>query len=250
MNKAFAWIPLAFVIGGLVGYWGPSSDLQELEKRAKNVEKAKAAPARSDGFGSFASMVNIPAPSGSRRRKSREKPAAEAAPSGGASESASPGKEPAEASQKGGEEPKRPTPEDLRSRIEEASELWRTRIDLAKARTVEKFGLDASGQAKFEDALEGLNARLRDSIQAIADILAEQESMTPELGIRLMGDVTTAMAETYDAIGECVPEDMRGEVSNLQMTDFIDPMVAEPLIAVQGKLEPEAFQDGDGRRGR
>ena len=65
-----------------------------------------------------------------------------------------------------------------------------------------------------------------------------------------MGDVTTAMAETYDAIGECVPEDMRGEVSNLQMTDFIDPMVAEPLIAVQGKLEPEAFQDGDGRRGR
>jgi len=52
-----------------------------------------------------------------------------------------------------------------------------------------------------------------------------------------MGDLSTTLAETYDAVGACVGEDLRGEVSNLNLADFIDPSVAEPLIAVQGKLD-------------
>ena len=61
--------------------------------------------------------------------------------------------------------------------------------------------------------------------------------MTPELGVRLMGDVSTALAETYDAIGACVGEGKRDEVSNMNLADFIDPSVAEPFVAVQDKLE-------------
>jgi hypothetical protein len=44
------------------------------------------------------------------------------------------------------------------------------------------------------------------------------------------------MAETYDRIGESVPVDMRGEVSRIQMVDFVDPSVASPLVKVEGRL--------------
>ena len=72
--------------------------------------------------------------------------------------------------------------------------------------------------------------------------------MTPELGLRMMGDATTIMAETYEKIGACVPADRRGEVSEMQVFEFIDPGVAEPLISVQDKLEKFPMPGGRGPR--
>ena len=150
---------------------------------------------------------------------------------------------------RGGETPlpqkrKRVAPEDLRARIDEAAELWRTRIEIARASAIEKLGLDDKSAESFNDALEDMNAKLRESIQIVADRVASAEAMTPELGIRLMGDISTSLAEAYDAIGTCVDEDHRGEVSRLQLTAFIDPSVGEPLIAVQDKLEDFGERSG------
>ena len=39
-----------------------------------------------------------------------------------------------------------------------------------------------------------------------------------------------------DAIGEATTPEKRAEVSRLEVFNFIDPGVAEPLISVQGKL--------------
>ena len=75
-----------------------------------------------------------------------------------------------------------------------------------------------------------------------ADEIAAAKTMTPELGVRLMGDLSTSLAETYDAIGACVGEELRGQVSDLQLVDFVDPSVAEPLIAVQDKIDPQSFR--------
>ena len=44
------------------------------------------------------------------------------------------------------------------------------------------------------------------------------------------------MAGAYDRIGECVAPEMRGEVAEINMVDFIDPGVAEPLVGVQDVL--------------
>ena len=82
-----------------------------------------------------------------------------------------------------------------------------------------------------------MNARLRDSMQAIADALVNEQEATPEIGIRLMNDISAVMVEAYDQIGGCVDAASRGAVSELNLVEFIDPSVAEPLIAVQDKLE-------------
>ena len=53
----------------------------------------------------------------------------------------------------------------------------------------------------------------------------------------MMGDLSRNLADAYDAIGALVPADRRGEVSEMPVHEFIDPMVAEPLIGVQDKIE-------------
>ena len=255
MSKALIWLPVAFVLGGLVGYWGPSADLRELSSRTEESKSKSASPA--NGFGSFARIVNIPDMADPRRmrRRSRPAPESEAKPAEGAETkpdvpegvSAEPSA-PAEAAPQPLRERRQMSPEDLQARIDEAADLWRARADMARAKACERLSLNADGQARFDEALDGMNERLRESIQTIADLLEDQESMTPELGIRLMGDLSTTLAETYDAVGACVGEELRGEVSNLNLTDFVDPSVAEPLIAVQGKLDGEmGYQRGSSK---
>ena len=231
------WLPLVFIAGGLVGYYGPAEELRSRDVREKE-EKTKAKP--KNAFGSFTELVNIPEVAKRPRRVKDTAPATNKndvagrvgdAPLPGESASGRVGDAPLP------EKRKRVAPEDLRARIDEAAELWRTRIEIARASAIEKLGLDDKGAEAFNDAIEDMNAKLRESIQIVADRVASSESLTQELGVRLMGDIATTLAETYDSLATCVDEDHRGEVSRLELTNFIDPSVGEPLIAVQDKLE-------------
>ena len=85
----------------------------------------------------------------------------------------------------------------------------------------------------FEVALCYMNDDLRETMAALAEAIAEQGRMTPELSLRMIGDATGAMAETYDRIAAIVPESAVSEVAELPVFEFIDPSVAEPLIEVQ-----------------
>lgn len=231
------WLPLVFIAGGLVGYYGPAEELRSRDVREKE-EKTKAKP--KNAFGSFTELVNIPEVAKRPRRVKDTEPATNTtAVAGRVGDAPLPGES---AGGRVGDAPlpekrKRVAPEDLRARIDEAAELWRTRIEIARASAIEKLGLDDKGAELFNDAIEDMNAKLRESIQIVADRVASSESLTHELGVRLMGDIATSLAETYDSLATCVDEDHRGEVSRLQLTDFIDPSVGEPLIAVQDKLE-------------
>jgi len=84
-------------------------------------------------------------------------------------------------------------------------------------------------------------------MQGFADRLAAGEELTPEIGTRAFNEMTTALVQSYDALDAFVPEAQRGEAAQIELTDFIDPGVAEPLIAVQDKLEK--VPPSDRRRG-
>ena len=122
--------------------------------------------------------------------------------------------------------------------------MWATRVDVARAQWKAKLGLSGDAEKAFDDALQDMNEKLYTSVSALAERLASEEKMTPELGFRLMGDTSTILAETYDKIGTCVPSERRAEISEMQMIDFIDPAVAEPLIDVQDKLEGFSMRPG------
>ena len=237
-------LPLACLVGFVVGSWGTRADLRALKELDKN-EKRAAAERKPDGLDTFARMAKIPE---TARRPRRPRPARTSvqrpviavtnAPKAEASADAS-GPANAAAAPK-----TRRTPDDLRVRIEEAQELWATRVDLARAQWKAKLKLSGEAEKAFDDALQEMNEKLYESVQALAEQIASAEKMTPELGFRLMGDTSAILAETYDKVGRLVPSEQRAEVSEMQMIDFIDPAVAEPLIGVQDKLEGFSMRPG------
>ena len=233
MKNTILLLPLAFVLGGLAGAWGPVAELREL--KARPAKDSVSTGGRTQGFDAFARLVNIPDVA---RHRPRRTPAAPQKPKAGDS---APAQTPAVAESPAKESPapapRRPSPEDLRARIEEAAELWRTRSELVRAQSLTALGIDESGAAAFDAAVAKMNDELRASMQAIADALAGDGEMTPELGVRLMGDLSTTMAEAYDALGANVDPSHRDDVSKLNLAELIDPSVATPLIDVQGKLE-------------
>ena len=224
---------LGVLLGVIAGSWGPREDLAALRDRAesaKNVRKASDA----SGFGAFAKMVNIPDVA---KRPTKGTPVvkaeAAAASNAVARQSATTEKPVVDRSPRG-----RLPRVDLRSRIDEAADLWRTRVELAKTQWKAKLGIpEGERSAAFDSAVGSMNESLLETMTALAEEIEKAERMTPELGLRLMGDASRVMAEAYDAIGEAVPPERRGEVSELPVFEFIDPSVAEPLIGVQDKLE-------------
>lgn len=247
MNKCFYLLPLACLVGFIVGSWGPRADLRAMKELGKG-EKNDVAEQKPDGFDTFARMAKIPetARHPRRHRQSRadarrsaiavtNAPKAEvvaAAPAG------------TNAVARADVPRTRRAPEDLSARIEEAQELWATRVDVARAQWKAKLALSGEAEKAFDDALQEMNEKLYASVSALAERLASAEKMTPELGFRLMGDTSAILAETYDKVGACVPQERRAEVSEMQMIDFIDPAVAEPLIGVQGKIEDFSMHPG------
>ena len=245
--KGWFLVPLAAIVGLVAGSWGPREDLRRV-KELQREETVKAKAAATSGFDAFAKLANIPDVA-KRKPTTNAVPRAVSAAAGkgkdGLEDAAGEthrGTETGGAADRDGSETsasmRTVSREDLGARLEQAAELWNTRVELAKAQWKEKLSIaDEKTSAAFDAALGEMNERLRDSMEALAAEIEKAEKMTPELGLRLMGDVTRTMAETYDSIGAVLPEERRGEVSEVPVFEFIDPMVAEPLISVQDKLQ-------------
>ena len=253
--KTVIWLPIACLVGVIIGAWGPREEIRAMRERA-DEQRQQPKNAAAEGFQAFARLANIPAEArrSHRRRPNDTQPLFAAAtnkpPRQAATDTNMPAPRVAHAAVTN-QPPRlreRLSPEDLRARIEEAQELWRTRVELARAGWKEKLGLDAAGGERFDAVLDGMNEQLYDTMQSLATLIAQQGKMTPELGLRMMGDATTIMAETYEKLGACVPDERRGEVSEIQVFEFIDPGVAEPLIAVQDKLEKFSLSPRPGGR--
>ena len=241
--KAYLLLPLACLIGYLVGTCGAQDELRSYRSHARDAKEMAAT--KPGGFNAFAQMVKIPE-SARRSRRPRpdwpKTPLPSIAVTNKVTATAAPVPSPAAREKldvvtSTNAVPPRLSPEDLRVRIEEAQDLWRTRVDIARAQWKTKLKLSGESETAFDAALQEMNERLYDSVAALAGLLEGKESLTPELGLRLVGETTTILSETYDKIGACAAPELREEVSAIQMVDFIDPGVAEPLIDVQGKLE-------------
>ena len=225
--KNWFWIPLAAITGVIAGSWGPREDLESY-KESVQAERTQRKVSGTAGFDAFARLANIPDVA-KRRPK---------AGTNGVERVARVEKVETNGVEAVAQRRPRWSREDLAARIEEAAELWNARVELAKTQWKGKLGIgDGAGASSFDSAVATMNEALRDTMEAFAGEIENTGKMTPELGLRMMGDLTRNLAEAYDAIGAAVPAERRAEVSEIPVHEFIDPMVAEPLIGVQDKLE-------------
>ena len=241
--KAVYWIPAAALAGAVVGSWGAREELRAYKGLGVKPEaraSAQAGRKKVDGFDAFARMVQIPDAASRRRPPARQAPRPEISVTNRASAARQ-----ATSSAAGGEgtdEAERPgrrwrRTQDLGARIAEAQELGGARVDLARAQWKSKLKLEGESSSAFDSVLQEMNERLYDCVSTLAEIVGREEKLSPETGLRLVGETSSIMADAYDRIGACVAPEMRGEVAEINMVDFIDPGVAEPLVGVQDKLE-------------
>ena len=250
--KNWFWIPLAAIVGGIVGSWGPREDL-ELYKANVQKERTQKKVSASTGFDAFAKLANIPDVARHRPKARTNELARSVGHLAPVANSTTNEETVVEIPDR--EEPDAPNSrimrshfsrEDLQSRIEEAADLWNTRVELAKTQWKGKLGIkDEKSSAAFDSAVATMNEALRDTMEALAEEIEKAGKVNTELGLRMMGDLSRNLADAYDAIGALVPADRRGEVSEMPVHEFIDPMVAEPLIRVQDKLEDGFQMDGE-----
>ena len=237
--KNWFWIPLAAIAGVIAGSWGPREDLESY-KESVQAERTQKKVSGTAGFDAFAKLANIPDVA-KRRPKALTNELARSVghsvPVGDTTNEAAVAVNPKLASE-GPKRDRRISREDLSARIEEAAELWNTRVEIAKTQWKGKLGIkDGKASEAFDSAVATMNEALRDTMEALAEEVEKAGKVSPELGLRMMGDLTRNMAEAYAAIGAAVPSERRAEVSEIPVHEFIDPMVAEPLIGVQDKLE-------------
>ena len=218
------FLPLALLLGLFIGGWGPNAELLTLRRDLADANKKLASRENDSRIGAITRMVHIPDRAAAKPRPKPQPPAPEPAP-----------------------EPL--APEDLHARIEEAKELWATRVQIAREQWINRLKLNPEGEELFDAAINAMNADLQSSIQNLADLLAADAELTPELGTRFFNEMTDSLVRAYDDFDAFVPNDSRGEASKIELTDFIDPAVAEPLIAVQNKLDGNAPVPGERRRG-
>lgn len=237
--KAFAWIPFALLLGIVIGGWGPRQDLKTARLE---MERLQSVASSSDStVRAVTDMIRIPP----RETVAQETRDAETESPGSAPGAVDPSEESQVAQAPTAVEEER-TPRNLRESIDEAIELWRVRSDIARNSFIARARLNSEQSAQFDVLVTAMNLRLRNSIEQVAARFQAGEAQTLESTVRTVNQLSGILALTYDEMDRTLPATWRmvGE-GTVDLTDFIDPSVAEPLIGVEQRL-----QWREGRRGR
>ncbi len=243
--KLFLILPFVLLLGLIIGGWEPKEELRTAQREISDLKEKLARREKDSRGDAFTRMVRIP----DRAQKSKRVTMGGSDPSRisatddtRAKNSSGNDLSPAETNITRAQTGSSVTnvtelpPEDLRVRIDEAKELWKTRVDIARAQWIDRLKLSPEATALFDASINAMNENLYTSMQNLAAALETEKDFTAELGTRFFNEMTASLVKTYDDLATFVPETQRGEAAKLELTDFIDPAVGEPLIAVQDKL--------------
>lgn len=228
--KLLALSVIAFIIGFALGGWPPRSDLlvREGEIEELKAQLADKAYKGNPSLSGITQMLNVP------EKAAPPKPEMPASDEGTPEEA-----EPAAAELAAEPEPETPEePRDFRAHIEEAAELWLLRADLARQGFLDTIAASPDQALRFDVVIEALNLRLETTIAQWADVLAKDTMPPTEAGIRMMKDITEALAIAYDDLDQGMPVSWKRDAGDtFQIVDYIDPVVALPLADVEDKLD-------------
>ncbi len=237
--KTGFWLLFALLIGMVLGGLGPKADLRQAREELAQFKKQK--PHRtSDGLAGITSMLRIPdAEPPTETRRHRPPPSVSLSVNqapGGLTPSVTTSNVPDD--RRVGEAPAtgagRAT---LQTRIEQAADLWKVRVDLARNGFVANVATAPELAAQFDAVIADMNSRLGADIRTWVDYLKTQPQATPETGIRMMSTLSTDLVQTYEDLDATMPAGWREQAGeSFQVFDFIDPQVALPLTEVEQAL--------------
>ncbi len=241
--KAAAWIVLALLTGLVLGALGPRAELRRARQEVKDLDillKSRS-QARSTALADVTGMLRL----SESVARGRSAAASNAAPVAAASPATPSAASNVVAQAKPPHDRARER-RDLREQIDKAAEVWRVRSDVARSAFLANAGLDAEQAANFDVVMEAMNVRLKERITFWADRFRDGSELSQETGMRMMNDLSGVLVLTYDEMDRKLPPTWRTTGgAQMEMTDFVDPAVAEPLIGLEDRL-PRRRHGGPG----
>lgn len=230
--KQVVWIPLAVLAGLILGSWGPRLEAKKLRVDNDALKKElKQKGGAQNTLGALTQMMHIP--DADAAPAARPRPAVTNAPAATTNE--------LPAATNAPPRPRRPREElrrDFRERIEQGMEAWRIRSDIARNNFLADAKFTPEQTAQFDVLMKAMNLRLKDRLTKFAEEVKSGQKVTPESGARVIHDLSGAVVLTYDEMDRTLPSTWRGSGPKpLDIADFIEPTVAEPLIGIEGEIE-------------
>ncbi|MDR2849361.1 MAG: hypothetical protein LBW77_02300, partial [Verrucomicrobiota bacterium] len=204
--KSLIFLPFVLLLGLFIGNWAQKDALLAAKSEIEELnEKLKSRGQPESRVSTFTRMVHIP-------DRATERPPVRAAPppppdtpppapdaeAAPADDAPAPAPEPQAA-------PPAVQPEDLRARIDEAKDLWRTRVEMARAQWIARLKLSQEGAAQLDASIDAMNEELYGTVQRFADLVDAGAEFTPELGVRLLSEVSASLAQTYENFNAFMP---------------------------------------------
>lgn len=240
-QASWIWIVPALLVGLALGSWSLRGDLrrarQELELARSQLRKGNS---RTGGIEGITTMLRIPdraRPSEEDRQPSPPREAADPDTAEAASAVIpAPTNVAAGTASNTNHVP-------MRDRIQAAAELWRTRGALARTSFLTNVDPDEQQAAKFDVLMAAMNLRMSNSVREWVEVLKTERRVTPEMGVRVMHELSEIMVLTYDEMDRSLPDDWRARAGEgFQLLDFVNPDVAMPLVEVEPMLQGQGSQ--------
>jgi len=243
--KFALFLPFVLLLGLIIGGWGPKQELRAVQKEVDSLQAKLASSDKDSRLDMFTHMAKIPDRATKTDVRGKSQPIVFSTEKKRGAETNGVARAEPDATNSAvqvASETRRPhreqlKPEDLQARIAEAKELWKTRVDVARAQWIDRLKLSPDQTTAFDESINTMNEQLYLSMQKFANELAASDTVTPETGVRAFNEMTSTLVQTYDSLNAVIPQEQSGETAKIELTDFIDPAVTEPLIAVQDKLE-------------
>ena len=250
--KIIVFIPLALLIGMLIGSWSPRSEIARLTEELKTTrELLKHQPRKARTINQVTSLLGIdrspdsPAPTGAPASDDELHATVPATHQSADAEAHSTDVALTNAASAVSSQEENATPpeatrpkEDMGDEIDRAVDLWQMRVNVARSTFISNTRLSETQAMQFDTLIQSMNIRIGETIDNFAANLQDAEEVQMEAGIRLMNAITDSVVLTYDEMDEALQEDWRRESGKeFNLMDFIDPEVGRPLINVQDKLD-------------
>ena len=196
--KLALFLPFIFLLGLIIGGWAPKEETRAAQKQIDDLKSKLADKEKGSRMDMFTSMVKIPEratkPGGHPTPTPPSAASMEIHPTNATVIVATSGATNTAALAQPTPEQKKPLkPEDMRARIDEAKELWKTRVDVARAQWIDRLKLPQDKAALFDESINSMNEQLYLSMQKLADELQSSDTLTPETGTRAFNEMTAAL---------------------------------------------------------
>ena len=248
--KSWMLLPFALILGWIMGSWLPKAELRAARRELASARVAVKTQAPRGG--QLTGVTQILGIEDAAREQAKsvstnltEEPAPAAVAGEGPQAAANADKEkPDEASKE--ETPRRRNRgQSMAENIQKAMDVWDARVGIARSTFVSNAGLSQRETEHFDVVVDAMNIRLAHHIEEFAQHVNSGRQVGEPEAIKLVSNLTAAMAGTYDEMDAGLPKQWREDSGKgFSLTDFVDPAVALPLTELEDQLDGNFFMGG------